>query len=123
MDAISDAPVLNAYTGEANYIQAKKDHVEREVRSFIETHVVTHIPELRKKQPHPTTYNIDFVGRNIRDLVLSQNMKRKSMTLAHNQTLIQKKIKPWKQRRKMMVLLLLRANFNDAVKLADGGRV
>lgn len=141
MQSVNDSPVVNVYTGQANDIHAKKDYVINQVKSFIEIHVVTHVTELSQQAPTSNDLQCRFCGkRYVRPSALSKHEEEKHDFKASSDGIITndaaKKGETKKDEHKAkkddgvynythvtLVLLLLRVNFNDAVKLGDGKRV
>lgn len=124
MKSINDEPTQNQYQGLANDVVAKKEYVITTVTTFIQEHVINHIPEVNvvkndlKCRECGKTYvqpkslqNHEMKVHGITTYTPITTSTTEKIDHLHNYTT------------QLLVFLLLRLNHNDAIKLGDGARV
>lgn len=130
METLAEDPKKNIYTGDPNDKQTKQTYVKEVVKSFIEDHVVANVPELSQKAPTSNDLKCRFCDRRyIRPSALKNHEEKE-----HNFSAVQHNSgnqpptenaldKVYNYTHQALLLLLLRLNHEDAIKLADGGRI
>lgn len=130
METLAEDPRKNIYTGDPNDKQTKQTYVKEVLKSFIEDHVVANVPELSQKAPTSNDLKCRFCDRRyIRPSALKNHEEKE-----HNFSAVQHNSgnqpptenaldKVYNYTHQALLLLLLRLNHEDAIKLADGGRI
>ena len=127
METVEDQPSKNLYSGMPTDDYAKKEYVTNTIRQFVEEHVVNQVPELSPEVPTSNDLKCRECGRRyIRPHAL-RNHEREKHGITTTSTSISISCEGqdhvYNYTHQLLVLLLLRANHNDAIKLGDGGRV
>ena len=130
MEKTDGVPQKNVYCGGPNDKQAKNAYVKDVLRCFIEEHVVTSLPELNQQAPISNDLKCRFCNRRyLRPSALRNHEERKHGFAAvqsnpTSQTNAGSDVdRVYNYTCQALLLLLLRMNHEDAIKLADGERV
>lgn len=130
MEKTDGVPQQNVYTGDPNDKQAKKAYVIDVLKCFIQEHVVTGLPELNQQAPISNDLKCRFCNRRyLRPSALRNHEEREhgfeavqsnptSQTNARSD-----EDRVYNYTRQALLLLLLRMDHEDAIKLADRERV
>lgn len=130
MEKTDGVPQQNVYTGDPNDKQAKQAYVKDVLKCFIEEHVVTNLPELNQQAPISTDLKCRFCNRRyVRPSALRNHEEREhgfeavrsNPTSQTNPSSDEDRL--YNYTRQALLLLLLRMDHEDAIKLADGERV
>jgi len=127
METVEDQPKKNEYTGQPNDVHAKKEYVNTTIRQFVQEHVVNQVPELSTEAPTSNELKCRECGKSyIRPHALRNHEQEKhgitpaSSSASHSP---EGEDRIYKYTHQLLVLLLLRANHNNAIKLGDGQRL
>lgn len=130
MEKTDGVPQQNVYTGDPNDKQAKQAYVKDVLKCFIEEHVVTNLPELNQQAPISNDLKCRFCNRRyVRPSALRNHEEREhgfeavrsNPTSQTNPSSDEDRL--YNYTRQALLLLLLRMDHEDAIKLADGERV
>lgn len=128
MEKLEGIPKQNGYTGDPNDKDAKQAYVKDVVRCFIEENVVTHMPELSQQAPVSNDLRCRYCDRRyVRPSALkTHEEKEHGFEISHSGNSAPPTATESDQDRvynythQALVLLLLRMDHEDAIKLADG---
>ena len=127
METVEDQPKKNEYTGQPNDVHAKKEYINTTIRQFVLEHVVNQVPELSTEAPTSNELKCRECGKSyIRPHALRNHEQEKhgitpaSSSASHSS---EGEDRIYNYTHQLLVLLLLRANHNNAIKLGDGQRL
>ena len=127
METVEDELKKNLYSGMQIDVNAKKEYVTKTIRQFVEKHEVNQVPELIPEAPTRNDLRCRECGRRyLRPHALRNHEREKHGIIPpRNSTSISHEGEDhiYNYTHQLLVLLLLRANHNDAIKLGDGGHV
>ena len=127
METVEDELKKNLYSGMQIDVNAKREYVTKTIRQFVERHMVNQVPELSPEAPTSNDLRCRECGRRyLRPHGLRNHEREKHGIIPpRNSTSISHEGKDhiYNYTHQLLVLLLLRANRNDAIKLGDGERV
>lgn len=126
MKTVEDQPKKNLYSGMQIDVNVKKEYVITTIRQFVEEHVVNQVPELSPGAPTSNDLRWrECAKRYIRPHALRNHEREKhGITPPSNSISDIRKGEDhiYNYTHQLVVLLKLRANHNNAIKLGDGGR-
>ena len=130
MENTDGVPQQNVYTRDPDDKQAKKAYVKDVLKCFIEEHVVASLPELNQQAPISNDLKCRFCNRRylrpsaLRNHEESEHGFEAVQSNPTSQTNASSDIdRVYSYTRQALLLLLLRMDHEDAIKLADGERV
>lgn len=127
METVEDELKKNLYSGMQIDVNAKREYVTKTIRQFVERHMVNQVPELSPEAPTSNDLRCRECGRRyLRPHALRNHEREKHGIIPpRNSTSISHAGEDHihNYTHQLLVLLLLRANRNDAIKLGDGERV
>ena len=128
MASIHDEPTVNTYDGLPNDTAQKEAYVNSTVHSFVKKYVINQVPELSQDAPVSNDLVCRFCGKKYaRPTYLKKHEEQKHGCRSEHSPEITGKSKIedgiYNYTHNVLVLLLLRANHNDAIHLGDGKRV
>ncbi|CAB4020327.1 PREDICTED: uncharacterized protein LOC107345372 [Paramuricea clavata] len=131
MKDIDDTPEQNNYTGEPIDVNAKKEYANRVIKSFVTEHVVNNIPQV-PPQSIESNKRVTLICRICNKKYVRPSALQKHEEKIHglqppksHTAVAQAKEQDtvYNYTHQVLVLLLLRLNHNDAIKLGDGERI
>ena len=128
MSSVDDEPTTNLFEGSALDSDAKKKYVVKVISDFLEEHVITNTPELSMTAPISNDLKCRVCSKPYkRPKALAKhelekhNIREETVQVQHTAAEKEDRIKNYT--RQLLILLLLRADHNDAIKYGDGERV
>ncbi len=126
MTSINDEQTANKYEDLPNDEEAKRNYVQRTVRSFIDKHVMNQMPQ-QESASMIERMTCRYCGKKyVRRSYLNKHEQKEHGHVEDDQestNMITKQDHIYNYTRQVLVLLLLRMNHNNAISLGDGGRV
>lgn len=127
MASVDGQPSVNHYEGPPNDLQYKKAYVEGTVRSFVEKHVINQMPEMIPDAPTSDELVCQYCGKKYqRPTYFKKHQEKEHGHVSEDSPETVCKSKEdmvYNYTHNVLVLLLLRANHNDAIHLGDGKQV
>lgn len=128
MKSIDDKPMQHVYEGAPVEEEKKRLHVHSVIQMFVEEHIVNQIPEVSSQAPVSNTLKCRFCGKMyVRAGALQKHEKEKHNCSALEQqspsVSTSSEDRVYNYTHQTLILLMLRLNHNDAIKLGDGERI
>ena len=129
MESVDDTPKQNVYEGAANDEESKRLHVQSVINTFVEEHIVNQLPEVSSQAPVSNTLKCRFCGKTYIRPVALRNHEEKihsyTATVDQQSTSVSSSSEDrvYNYTHQTLILLMLRLNHNDAIKLGDGERI